>query len=182
MAFNLGLFLLRFVLGIIFLGHGTQKVFGWFGGPGLKGFSGATARMGLRPALFWSAVAGLAEAIGGLLLVLGLLTPLGALAVLGVMLLAILKVHWPKGFWNSKGGFEFNLILLTAALALGLTGPGAWSLDAWLALPIGHPVLFLIASGVVALGVGALHVLSSRVVASSAQQPASSSTSASQAA
>jgi putative oxidoreductase len=144
MALNFGLLILRLVVGITLMGHGSQKLFGWFSGPGLKGFSGGTQRMGLRPALFWAALAALGEFGGGLLVALGLLTPLGALGMMGAMFVAIVKVHLPKGFWNGKGGIEFPLVLWTAAFALGLGGAGDFSLDHLLALPVSQPVAFVI--------------------------------------
>ncbi len=146
MALAIGLLMLRVGIGLILMGHGAQKLFGWFSGPGLQGFSGATRRMGLRPPLFWGTLAGLGEFGGGLLLALGLLTPLGALGIMGTMFVAIVKVHWPKGFWNSKGGLEFPLSLWTVAFALGLTGPGGLSLDALLGWPVNQPVAFVVAA------------------------------------
>jgi putative oxidoreductase len=148
MALDFGLLVLRLVVGLTLMGHGAQKLFGWFGGPGLAGFSGGTRRMGLRPPLFWAVLAGLGEFGGGLLLALGLLAPLGALGIMGAMFVAIVKVHWPKGFWNGKGGIEFPMTLWTAAFALGLAGPGSFSLDHLLGWLVNQPVAFVIASAV----------------------------------
>lgn len=130
MMIAVGLLLLHLVLGLIFLGHGSQKLFGLFGGKGLAGTTQMMNSLALRPAQWWALVGALGEFLGGLLLALGLLTPIGALLIIGVMLVAIGKVHWSKGFWNSQGGIEFPLTLMTMALALGLAGPGAYSLDA----------------------------------------------------
>lgn len=138
--------ILRLVIGLMVAGHGAQKLFGWFSGPGLKGFSGGMKRMGLRPPMFWATLAALGEFGGGLLLALGLLTPLGALGVMGAMFVAIVKVHWPKGFWNGKGGIEFPLALWTPAFAIGLAGPADFSLDHLLGLPVYQPIPFVIAS------------------------------------
>lgn len=151
---DLALFILRVVLGLIIAAHGAQKLFGWFGGPGPSGFAGMMERMNLRPGWLWGAAAGLAEFGGGLLLVLGLFTPVGAALVIGAMLMAIATVHLAKGFWNTKGGFEFNLLIIAVAFALGLAGPGAWSLDAYVA---GVPRLDLFSTSlvVVLLGVAA---------------------------
>jgi putative oxidoreductase len=124
-----GLLLIRVVLGGIMAAHGAQKLFGWFGGPGLAGTGNFLESMGLRPARAHAAVNGLAEFGGGALLLLGLLTPLGAAAVAGVMFVAIVTVHWRNGFFNSSGGYEFNLLIVAAALGLAITGPGEISID-----------------------------------------------------
>ncbi len=148
MALNFGLLVLRVIIGLTLMGHGSQKLFGWFGGPGLKGFSGGTQRMGFRPPLLWALIAALGEFGGGLLLALGLLTPLGALGIMGSMFVAIVKVHLPKGFWNGKGGIEFPLLLWTVAFSVGLAGPGSLSLDGLLGWPVNQPVAFVIAAAV----------------------------------
>jgi putative oxidoreductase len=124
-----GLLLLRIVVGGIFAGHGAQKLFGWWGGPGPAGTRGWLAGMGFRPAAFWAAMVSLQEFGGGLLLMFGFLTPLGSLAVCASMFVAIPMVHWKNGFWNGNGGFEFNLALSAAAIALAATGPGRFSID-----------------------------------------------------
>lgn len=129
MLTDVALLILRVFVGLLFAAHGSQKLLGWFGGRGLKATVDMMARMGLRPAWFWAAVSALAEFAGGLLLALGVLTPVAAAALISAMVMAIAKVHGPKGFWNSKGGYEFNLTLIAAALALGLAGPGAYALD-----------------------------------------------------
>jgi putative oxidoreductase len=103
-----GLLLIRVVLGGIMAAHGSQKLFGWFGGPGLAGTEGWLESMGFKPARLHAVVVGLAEFGGGALLALGLLTPLGAAAIAGVMFVAIATVHWSNGFFNGSGGYEFN--------------------------------------------------------------------------
>ena len=85
--------------------------------------------MGFRPARLHATVVGLSEFGGGLLVALGLLTSLGALAIAGVMVVAIATVHWTKGFFNTPGGYEFNLLIWTAAVAIAFTGPGTFSID-----------------------------------------------------
>lgn len=150
---NLGLLILRLVLGLTFVGHGSQKLFGWFGGGGLSGTTAMMQKMGLRAPGFWALLATLSEFGGGLLLALGLLNPLGSLGIIATMLVAISQVHWPKGFWNTKGGFEFPLINLVAALALALTGPGAYSLDAALGLSLPEPAILLAGLVLVVIGV-----------------------------
>jgi putative oxidoreductase len=142
---NIGLLILRLVTGLLFAGHGAQKLFGWFGGRGIAGHAGIMERLGLSPALFWAWVSALAEFLGGLGLVFGLLTPLAAVAVLGTMLVAIVKVHWAKGVWNSGGGFEFPLTMAAVAFVVGLTGPGAYSLDRALGLGFPEPATYLVA-------------------------------------
>ncbi len=129
MLANLGLLALRGVLGLVFLGHGAQKAFGAFGGPGFAGATGFIGSLGLRPARFWAALAVAGELVAGALLVVGFLTPLAALLVLGTMAVAIAKVHGPKGFFIQNGGYEYNLVLIVAALAVAALGPGAYSLD-----------------------------------------------------
>jgi putative oxidoreductase len=153
MMYDLGLLILRVVLGLVFVGHGSQKLFGWFGGSGLKGTSGWIGMMGFRPAWFWGLMAALAEFGGGTLLLLGLFSPLGSLGIIAAMLVAIIKVHWSKGFWNTKGGIEFPLVNLTAALVLGLTGPGAYAVDSVMSAKLPEPVSLIVGLAVVILGV-----------------------------
>jgi putative oxidoreductase len=124
-----GLLLLRLVIGLTMAGHGLQKLFGWFDGPGARGTEEMFRKLGFPAAAAVALVAGTAEAAGGLLLALGLLTPLAALCISVVMLNAIGSVHWKNGFWASKGGYEFNLALLAGSVAIVATGPGRLSLD-----------------------------------------------------
>lgn len=150
-----GLLILRVVVGGILAAHGAQKLFGWSGGPGMKNWTAAMTRMRLRPAIAWAWVSALGEFGGGLALALGFLYPLPSIAIAGAMLVAIALVHLPKGFWNSKGGFEFNLSLLGAVAALALAGPGAVSLDAALKIRFPEPVTLIVLTIVLLLGVGA---------------------------
>jgi len=124
----MGLAVIRFAVGAVFIGHGAQKLFGWFGGSGVEGTSGFMESLGFRPGRLAAVGAGLAEAGGGFLLLLGLLTPFGSLAVMLVMIGAIASVHWPR-LWNTEGGMEYPLVLLAIAWALAFTGPGRYSLD-----------------------------------------------------
>jgi putative oxidoreductase len=135
-----GLLIIRVAVGLIVAGHGAQKLFGWFEGPGIEGFAGMTSKIGLRPARFWAFMAGISEFGGGLLLALGLLSPLGSLGIIAAMAMAILKVHWAKGLWATKGGFELPLTNLAAALALAFTGPGAYALDTLLGIALPEPL------------------------------------------
>ena len=126
---DVGLLVMRLVLGVIFIGHGAQKLFGSFGGPHISGFAKMLGQLGIKPALPMAILAGLSESIGGILVILGLLTPLAALALIVVMIVAVLTVHLKKGFFNTNGGYEFNLALAGMALTLLIAGAGAYSLD-----------------------------------------------------
>jgi putative oxidoreductase len=151
-----GLLLIRVVLGGIMVTHGAQKLFGWFGGHGLAGTAGWLEAMGLTPARVYAAVNGLAEFGGGVLLVLGLLTPLGAAAVVGVMLVAIATVHWKNGFFNTGGGYEFNLLIVAAALGLAFTGAGEISIDHLAGWDVAGPAWGIAALGIAAVAAGAV--------------------------
>jgi putative oxidoreductase len=123
-----GILLLRVVVGGTMFGHGAQKAFGWFGGPGLGGVRGWLGGMGFRAPAAMALLVAAAEC-SGLLFALGLLTPLGALGIASAMVVAIGAVHWKNGFWVTKQGFEFNLILAAVAVAVAATGPDRFSLD-----------------------------------------------------
>ncbi|MDN4074880.1 MULTISPECIES: DoxX family protein [Fictibacillus] len=130
---SLGLLIIRLVIGLSFAAHGTQKLFGWFGGHGLKGTAGWLESIGVKPGYTMALLAGLAEFGGGLLFAAGLVTWLGAAAIIFTMLIAIVKVHGANGFWSTSGGYEYNLILIAVALGVAFTGAGDYSLDAlWL--------------------------------------------------
>jgi putative oxidoreductase len=123
-----GLLLLRVVVGATLFGHGAQKLFGWWGGHGPRGTGGFFGQLGYRMPILMAILAGLSEA-SGVLLALGILTPLACLAIGVVMLNAIGAVHWKNGFWNSDGGLEFPLIILSTVTAIAATGPGLFSID-----------------------------------------------------
>ena len=123
-----GLLLLRIVIGGTIFSHGAQKLFGWFGGHGLRGTAGFFGSMGWRMPLAMAFFAGLGEA-SGLLFAFGFLTPLASLGIAVVMLNAIVAVHWKNGFFAGEGGFEFPLTLGTVAVAVAATGPGRFSID-----------------------------------------------------
>src|SRR5271165_6855217 len=122
--------LLRLVVGGLFVGHGTQKLFGWFGGHGLDATARGFEQLGLRPGRRNAIAAGAAEAGGGALLAIGLATPLASAVLVATMLTAIHRVHAKNGPWVTNGGYEYNLVLIAAALALAEVGPGELSLDA----------------------------------------------------
>ncbi|HWB68201.1 MAG TPA: DoxX family protein [Mycobacteriales bacterium] len=124
-----GRLLLRIVIGGLFVGHGTQKLFGWFGGPGIEGFSQAAESMEMRPGRRNAIAAGLTETAGGAMLAAGAATPLAAASLIGTMTTAIRKVHFRNGPWNSNGGYEYNLVLIAALLSLVDGGPGPISVD-----------------------------------------------------
>jgi putative oxidoreductase len=124
-----GIVLLRVVLGSIMAAHGAQKLFGWFGGGGPRGTAAGFGHLGFRAPLLLALAAGAAEVGGGVLMAAGLITPLAAVAIVVVMLTAIASVHWRHGFFTTAGGYEFNLLVVAAALALAATGPARFSLD-----------------------------------------------------
>ena len=126
---NAGLLLLRLVLGLTMAAHGSQKLFGSFGGGGIQGTTGFMASLGYRPPLAMAVLAACSEFFGGLALAAGLATPLAALALVVVMCNAVLTVHLKNGFFNGDGGYEFNLLIATAAVAIAAIGPGRYSLD-----------------------------------------------------
>jgi putative oxidoreductase len=134
MSTEVGLLVLRVFIGLAIAGHGAQKLFGWYGGYGLDGTAGWLSSLGLAPARVWALSAAIGEIGGGVLLALGLLTPLATLPLMGAMAMAIGLAHWSKGFWERDGGYEYALTLLVTSFALGLIGSGRYSLDGLLGL------------------------------------------------
>jgi putative oxidoreductase len=120
----------RAVIGGLFVGHGTQKLFGWFGGPGMQGTEQMMGALEMRPTRVNAIAAGVSETAGGVLLMAGAATPLAASALIGTMITAIRKVHQPNGPWAAQGGWEYNAVLISALTALVDAGPGDLSLDA----------------------------------------------------
>lgn len=127
---SLVLLLLRLVIGLSFAGHGAQKLFGSFGGHGIEGTAGFFDSIGIKPGKTMAIAAGVSEVVGGLLFALGLLTPFAAVLIIATMLVAIIKVHGANGFWSTQNGYEYNAVLIIAALAVAVIGPGAFSIDA----------------------------------------------------
>jgi putative oxidoreductase len=149
----LGLLVVRLIVGLIVAAHGAQKLFGWWGGPGMTGWVGAMNRMRIRPPVPWAWMSALAELLGGLGLAVGLLNPLPSFAILGSMLVAIALVHWPRGFWTTKGGYEFNLTIIAAIAAVALAGPGAYSLDALFGIRLPEPAVLIVGTILTLIGV-----------------------------
>jgi len=145
---DMGLLILRLVIGITLAAHGSQKLVTWFGGGGIAGTAPFFEQLGFRPGRVHAALAGIAETAGGLLLAAGLFTPLAAAAIFGVMVVAVGSVQWGKGFFLQTGGLEYNLVIAAGALAVAFTGPGAISLDraleiSWSGTTWGMVALFL---------------------------------------
>jgi putative oxidoreductase len=163
---KIGRLLLRLAVGGFFVGHGTQKLFGWFGGHGLEATAQGFEQIGLRPGRPNAIAAGVAEAGGGALLAAGLATPLAASVLTATMLTAIDKVHGKKGPWLSNGGYEYNVVLIAAALALVEVGPGGLSLDAALGRERAGSGWAL-----AALTTGALGAVGARLAAAAAPAP-----------
>ena len=147
---DVALVILRVVLGLYLFGHGAQK-FGWFGGHGLRQTAGVMgSRLRFRPPLFWTTVAALGEAGGGVLIFLGLIGPIGPLAVAATMLVAMMT-HLPKGVWMNAS-FELPLMYFTVSVALALTGPGAYSMDALVGIALPEPATLAIGAALALLG------------------------------
>jgi putative oxidoreductase len=136
----IGLLILRLAVGLTMVAHGAQKLFGWFGGYGLAGTGGFMEQLGFVPGRRHALFAGLAELGGGVLLALGLLTPLAATLIISVMFVAVATVHVKHGFFAHQQGYEYNLILAVVALSVAIIGPGALSIDAALGLQDAGPV------------------------------------------
>lgn len=164
MFLEVGLLLLRLTVGSIILAHGAQKLFGWFGGSGIQGTTKMMERLHLNPPRPWAYVSALNEVVGGLLVAVGLLMPLGPIMIVANMLVAMVTVHGVNGFWNTQGGYEYNVVLGAAALALALTGAGYYSLDNALGIVLPEPQLLGLALAALVVGF-AIMVLSLRRVA-----------------
>lgn len=129
-----GILTLRLVLGLLMAAHGSQKLFGWFGGHGLAGTSGFFDSLGFRPGRLFAGAAALGEIGSGLLTALGLFGPVGPSLMVLVMIVAAVSVHAPNGLFATSNGIEVPFLYGAGAAALALTGPGTWSLDALLGL------------------------------------------------
>lgn len=155
---DFSLLIVQVGIGLTFAAHGAQKVFGWWGGPGLPGWEGAMAHMGFRPARLFAVTSAFTELGGGLLLAVGLLTPLAAAALVAQAIVIVGHVHWQNGFFNSRSGFEFPLLLGLGAAAVGVAGGSAVGLDSVVGFTLAPSIgVAFVAAGVVA-GLGALAV------------------------
>jgi putative oxidoreductase len=125
---SFGLLMIRIILGASFAAHGSQKLFGWFGGHGVKGTGGFFESIGIKPGKTMAFLAGLGEFVGGILFAIGLLTPVGAILIAITMIVAIVKVHGPNG-WIKQNGYEYNLLLIIVAIGVALVGPGTYAID-----------------------------------------------------
>jgi putative oxidoreductase len=124
-----GILFLRVVVGMVLFAHGTQKLVGWWGGPGIRGTAGFFGSLGFRPPTAMALMAGVSEA-AGLLFAAGFLTPFAALLMASTMVVAIGSVHLKNGLFITSGGYEYNLTLWAVAVAVAATGPGRFSVDA----------------------------------------------------
>jgi putative oxidoreductase len=154
---KIGRLLLRLTVGGFFFGHGTQKLFGWFGEHGLDATSGMFEGLGMRPGRRNAVAAGVAEAGGGAALALGLATPLAAGTLTSVMLTAIHRVHLKNGPWLTNGGYEYNAVLIAAVLALAEVGPGDISFDHALGTERSGPGWALLAAAMGVVGAVGAH-------------------------
>lgn len=129
-----GLLLARLIFGALLVGHGTQKLFGWFGGYGIAGTAGYFEQLGFRPGRFFVITAALSEVASGILIALGLLGPVGPALLLSVMIVAAISVHWKNGVFATANGIEVPLLYATGAIALAFIGYGPFAFDAVLGL------------------------------------------------
>ena len=153
--------ILRVLLGALFVAYGAHKLFGWFGGHGLHANAYDLAAQGVRHARTWTRASALLEFVGGLLLLLGLLTPVGAAAVFVVALVSMLHVQASKGFWNARGGYEYHVVLLVLALLVALAGPGPLAVDALIRYPRPYKTTLVVSMGLAVIGTVAAVMASS---------------------
>jgi putative oxidoreductase len=158
---SVALLILRLVVGLTLVVHGTQKLFGWFGGSGLTRLTQGFEKQGFKPSWLWVCLVILGEVGGGVSVALGVLTPLGAAGIFGTMFMATFKSHWKNGFIVSKGGYEYTLVLMAVSIAIGLIGPGNYSLDALFGIALPEALLFTVLA-IAALLVDIIGLLISR--------------------
>lgn len=157
---DLGLLILRGTTGGLLAGHGAQKLFGAFDGPGLEGTAHMLESLELRPGRAWAALAGLAELGGGMLTALGLFNPVGPVGIVAAMTIATFTAHRGKPIWVTEGGAELPITNAASALAIALVGPGRYSLDAAFRLRLPGAV---VACTLVAAGAGVMAALAPRL-------------------
>ncbi|WP_037801636.1 DoxX family protein [Streptomyces sp. LaPpAH-108] len=155
-AYDVGLLVIRLAIGVILFAHGTQKLFGWFGGGGVSGTGQFFTMSGYPAGEAFAVVAGLTETLGGIGLALGLLTPLAGAAALGTMINAM-AVAWGGGFF-APNGYEFPLLMASVALGLALTGPGRLAVDRFLPFLRSHRLVYGVAAVALA-GISSLVIL-----------------------
>lgn len=168
---TIGRLVLRATVGGFFFGHGTQKLFGWFGGGGLDGTGKMFESLGLRPGKTHATAAGVAEAGGGALLATGFATPAAAAVLTATMLTAIHRVHLKNGPWSQKGGYEYNAVLIGAALTLAEVGPGSLSLDRKLGIEMTGAKWSALALAAGAVGAAGAHAYAESQPAPVAEEP-----------
>jgi putative oxidoreductase len=167
---NIAFLVIRLIIGLGIAAHGSQKLFGWFGGYGIAGTGGFFEGLGFRPGALFALSAGLGETVGGLLVFLGFGGPIGPAIVVLVMLVAIVAVHITKGFFTQNGGWEMPALYVAGALAVAFAGPGAYSLDRLLGITVlGQENQVWYAFGVAAVLAG-LNLLARRPVKAAATQ------------
>lgn len=162
---SIGLLIVRVALGLLMAAHGSQKLFGWFGGHGLAGTAGFFDSLGFRPGRFFATLASATEVTSGLLLALGFLGPVGPALIISVMIVAAVSMHLKNGLFAANGGIEVPLLYGVVAAGLLLTGPGQYSLDA--ALSLGYMATPMFAWAALAVGVlgGIMNLFARRPVA-----------------
>ena len=159
-----GLLLVRLVFGALMAAHGSQKLFGWFGGYGLTGTGMFLEQLGFRPGRLFAAAAGLTEVLGGLLLAVGLGGPIGPAFIVSVMIVAAVTVHWGHGLFATSNGIEMPLLYAATAAAVAFTGAGSYSLDAL----FGLASMWTAAHAVIALGLAAVGAIANLAARQSA--------------
>jgi len=151
-AISIGLLMLRLVVGLAMAAHGSQKLFGWFGGHGLAGTGGFFEMLGFKPGRLFALAAGATEVLSGILVAAGFLGPIGPALMLSVMIVAAVTVHWKHGYFAQSNGIELPVMFSVAAVALAFTGFGQFSLDSL----TGLDALFGPVESSVALAVGVI--------------------------
>jgi putative oxidoreductase len=168
---NIGILIFRLVAGLAMAAHGAQKLFGWFGGGGIRGTGAFLESIGFRPGSRFAVMAGLSEFLSGLLLALGLMNPVGPALMVSVMLIAIVTVHLGHGFFAQNNGPELAILYIAGALGVGFAGPGQYSLDHLLGLDSAIPEIALW----IAFGLSVVGTLGNLAMRHSTQLPARSS-------